>query len=322
MQKQVFNIFFITAIFLLISMYYIYQKKPDQNVHIVFCDVGQGDSILIHQDFFQILIDSGADDRVLTCLSHNLPFWDRTIELVIATHYDNDHIGGFKYVFDTYEIKSVLALPFKDDSIDFVAFEKVLVDAVSEGTIIFKPFLGQKIRFSSGMELLVISIASSLSENLPVENFEEEIIEKIDKKNDSQTESILSDAFYQDQFTSHSKNELSIALLFTYKNTKLLLSGDVEEDQEKAMVGSGLIKDVDIVKVGHHGSNSSSSSDFLINLLPEVAVVSCGKNNQFGHPDVAVLERLDSLGTKILRTDEAGEIKIVTDGNYYWLDDY
>ena len=305
---------------LMLLVFFIIKKWPDEYVHIVFCDVGQGDATLIYHGFSQMLIDSGADDRVLKCLNDNLPFWDRSIELVVATHYDNDHIGGFEDVFDFYNVGSVLTLPFVGDSDDFESLKAILEKEVERGLVIKRPFLGQKISFSSGISFTIVSSFASKSENRPLWE-ESSFIPKVKTadENMNYTERGLSDVFFYDLNSDVGENDLSIALLLSIYNTKILLTGDLEEEGEKAMLQEGLTTRVNILKVGHHGSKTSSSMDFLQQLQPEVAIISCGKNNKYNHPDSQILDRLSELGVEVFRTDQVGEIEVVTNEENYWF---
>lgn len=309
-------------------------KWPDRYVHIVFCDVGQGDSILIYQGFSQILIDSGPDERVLSCLGRHMPFWDRSIELVVATHYDSDHIGGMKSVFDFYYVATVLTLPFETSSQQFDDLKERLELGRGEGLIVKKPFLGQNMRFSSGMNFTVVSSLASDTENQqflqeneaveasalgPRKEFSSWFEMGKTVKNLRPTESTLSDAFFKISEEEESKNDLSIALLFNFNDTNVLLTGDLEESGERAMIQQGLTVPVNVLKAGHHGSKTSSSLDFLRTLQPEFAIISSGKNNSYNHPSPQTLENLTRLGIKIYRIDELGEREMITDGKIYWF---
>lgn len=301
-------------------LYFIVKKWPDKYVHIVFCDVGQGDATLIYQGFSQILIDSGANDRVLRCLNDNLPFWDRTIEMVVATHYDSDHIGGFGHVFDFYNVSSMLTSPIVSDSADFDELRLRLEEEVRAGMIIKQPFLGQKIRSSSGMEFVVVSSLFSEQQNklLFSDRDQQKVSEKSSQFAES-TETSLSDSFFYEASNDISENDLSIVLILNIGNTKILLTGDLEEKGEKAMMSRGLTRPINILKVGHHGSKTSSSDAFINQLQPEVAVVSCGENNKYNHPDSQIMDKFSNLGVEVFRTDLDGEIEIVSDGDNYWF---
>lgn len=113
---------------------------------------------------------------------------------------------------------------------------------------------------------------------------------------------------------SRDSNDGSLVCLLTYGETSFLLTGDAESESEAAMVAAGTVADVDVLKVGHHGSDSSSSPGFLSTVLPEYAVISVGQNS-YGHPDDEVLRRLQDAGAETLRTDELGAIVFESDGH-------
>lgn len=110
-------------------------------------------------------------------------------------------------------------------------------------------------------------------------------------------------------------NNYSIALLVEHGKNKFLFTGDAENEAETDMVNTGRMTDVDVYKAGHHGSSSSSTSALLDSISPEYAVISCGENNDYGHPHAAVLNRLRKMGVKVFRTDEQGSIIAYSDGN-------
>lgn len=130
-------------------------------------------------------------------------------------------------------------------------------------------------------------------------------------------EYILGDAVFTIISPSESyedRNNSSVAIILEYKDTIFLFAGDAEEEAEYAMVKSGRLKDVDVYKVSHHGSSTSSNEDFLNTILPEYAVISCGEDNSYGHPHAEVLNSLRLMDTEIFRTDEQGTIVAESDG--------
>ncbi|OGC03805.1 DNA internalization-related competence protein ComEC/Rec2 [candidate division WOR-1 bacterium RIFOXYA12_FULL_43_27] len=110
-------------------------------------------------------------------------------------------------------------------------------------------------------------------------------------------------------------NNNSVVIKLTYGQVSFLLMGDAESEAEERMFQEGNLQ-ADLIKIGHHGSRTASSLPFLEAVNPKIAVISCGKENQFKHPHVEVLERLESLGIKCLRTDQKGTITVKTDGKY------
>jgi competence protein ComEC len=260
---------------------------PDQNLHVVFCDVGQGDAILITKGTTQVLVDGGPNQKVLNCLSNNIPFWDKTIEMIILTHPDNDHLGGLPDVIERYNVTQLLSHGLIKDSAIFWTFR----DKVLEKNIpVYSPKAGDKIQIG-GIALEVLS---------PKEKMGDELVWK--KETDSQ---VLGAYTY-----SIEPNEASIVTLLSYGNFDVLLPGDISSQTEEAIESD---KDVEVLKVAHHGSKYSSSEEFLERINPDLAVISVGKNS-YGHPTKEVLERLRNLKIQVLRTDLEGEIEISTNG--------
>lgn len=106
-------------------------------------------------------------------------------------------------------------------------------------------------------------------------------------------------------------NEESIVIELEYGNLKYLFMGDAEASNEKLRKWN----DIDVLKVGHHGSNTSSSQEFLNQILPEISIISVGKDNSYGLPKDKIVQRLKNIGSTIYRTDESGTIQILSDGN-------
>jgi competence protein ComEC len=265
---------------------------PDQNLHIIFCDVGQGDAILITKGNTQILVDGGPNQKVLSCLANHLPFWDRTIEMIILTHPDNDHLGGLPDVIERYNVTQLLSHGLIKDSAIFWTFR----DKVLEKNIpVYSPKAGDKIRLAG----IVFEVLS------PQEKMGDELVWR--KETDSQ---VLGAYTY-----SIEPNEASIVTLLSYGNFDVLLPGDISSQTEEAIESD---KDVEVLKVAHHGSKYSSSEEFLERISPDLAVISIGKNF-YGHPTKEVLKRLRNLSIQVLRTDLEGEIEVVSDGKEWGI---
>ncbi len=293
---------------LIILCLVIVWQWPDENLHAIFCDVGQGDAILITQGFFQVLVDGGpSEEKVLACLQNNLPFWDRSLELIVITHADADHIGGLDQVLADYQVQQVLISDAKASK-EFKNLQKALQQEARSSMQLNEAKNGQLINFPSGGELKVLWPRDGF--------FTAEIAQKTQF-----SETILSDeiAVLADLTNvEFDHNDRSIVLLLSYGQWDLLLTGDIDQEIELALVVQNLIGDVDVLKIAHHGANTSSSLSFLQVVQPEIGVISCGKNNQYNHPAQEVLQNLTAINAKILRTDENGEIELVTDGQNYW----
>ncbi|KUK79796.1 MAG: DNA internalization-like competence protein ComEC/Rec2 [Microgenomates bacterium 39_7] len=296
----------ILTIFTLGLIYQLYQQWPSENLEVVFCDVGQGDAILISHGSWQMLIDAGYNDQILDCLRKNIPFWDKTLEVVLATHTDHDHIGGLSEVFNNYRVKNIF-LADVGESESYKNMLRSMQNTQLDEAIVKNTFLGQKIVFSSRGELLVLGPSKG---NLPIDDASAKLF----------SETILSDAVPINIDNELSANERSIILLLKYFDFELLLMGDAHQSNELALIEQGLIKKVEGVKIGHHGSNSSTHEDFIKYTQPEFAVISCGLNNKFGHPSTEVLRLLNENQVQSFRTDEQGDLKLITNGSYYWIE--
>jgi len=299
------NIYLAAAVVAVYVIYVLSSQWPDNDIHLIFCDVGQGDAILVTDGFWQMLIDGGPDAQVLECLGEYMPLWDRRIELVIATHPDSDHIDGLRHVLQRFEVSEVMIQAIGKDTVDFKVFRSSLMEKLKNGTKLSFPKAGSRRRINTRINIKNLSPRSKNADSLIWES--------------SLTETELSALLSGQEERISNYNDLSIAVILQVGRIRVLLSGDLEKAGEGAVLSSGLITDVDILKAGHHGSKSSSSGGFLEESKPENIVVSSGKNNKFGHPHPEVLQKFVEIGAEVWRTDELGSIEIVIDGQRYWF---
>lgn len=316
-----------------IFMYKVIQQWPDQFFHLIVCNVGQGDAILLKYGFFQVLVDAGPDESVLSCLEKQMPAFDQTIELLILTHFDDDHIGGAPAVLKFYQIFNLyLSLTDYKDSAVFLELKEHLLAEMNAGASLKEPFLGQQIAFvftsavyqakNPDIQAKYNSMPSVLLTFLTPMSLSKDEIYYL-RGNDfflaKRPEADLSKQLSSNFKLLESNNDRSIVTYLQFDRLRIILNGDLESTGEKALLEQGLIKDVDILKVGHHGSKSSTTPSFLSQLRPETSLISCGENNQFKHPNQEVLERLSNFSSQILRTDQLGELEIVSNGREYWI---
>lgn len=247
-----------------------------------FFDVGQGDAIFIEgPGGFQILVDGGPGSQILEKLGQEMDYFDRHIDVVVATHPDKDHINGLIDVLKYYDVDEVWMIDVGKDTSTYQEFMRVL-EASEAGIKMVKR--GDKFIFNN----LQIDVLNPPKEDVDFKNI----------------------------------NNSSIVMRIAYGDVSFLLTGDMEKPVEKKLLqyfGSPTseILDVDILKVGHHGSGSSSSEKFIQVISPELAIIQVGEDNPYHHPSYKVIERLEDLGVATLRNDFHGDIEIVSDGNFY-----
>ncbi|PIS08678.1 hypothetical protein COT75_05475 [Candidatus Beckwithbacteria bacterium CG10_big_fil_rev_8_21_14_0_10_34_10] len=255
----------VLASILLLPFFFVFYW-PENNLQLIGCNVGQGDAFLLTKGFNQVLIDGGPDSKVLSCLNENLPFWDRKIELIINSHPDKDHLAGLVDVLSFYKIEQIITNGVEVDRDIFKAFMALVK---KKNIPVFKAKKGDKIKFS----------------NLEFDFYWPE-------------EKVLGAEAYKVK-----TNEQSLVFLLKYQGKKALFTGDISSQEEKVLAKNDLIPRVDVLKIAHHGSKYSTSSEFLEKVNPKIAIISVGENS-WGHPTKEILDKLKALGVKVFRTDE------------------
>lgn len=277
--------YFFTAVFsLIVLLFFVFFSFNDEKLHIVVCDVGQGDAILIiTPNKAQILIDGGPDKAVLECLGRHMPFWDRSLEAIILTHPHADHMVGLMDVVERYRLSTFYTEGVNTDSETQNLLEAKLADENLSAKVLRS---GDSFKNADGVK---IEILWPRLDTIPESD---QNIANLDL------------------------NGLSVVALLTYGNFSMLLTGDAGElVMNQIGVEAG---DIDVLKVPHHGSRTGMTDNFLNTIKPELSVISVGEKNRYGHPARKTLEILEKHDTKILRTDKDGEIEIVSDGKT-WL---
>ncbi len=253
----------------------VYDLNKSQLLEVNFFDVGQGEAILIETpERHQILIDGGPTSIVLEKLAESLPFWDRSIDLIILTHPESDHLAGLIEVLKRYKVENILWTGVVRETTEYKEWKKLIE---KEGAIIKIAQAGQKINLST-YEIDIL---------YPFENLEGKELKNT--------------------------NNTSIIARLIFGENSFLFTGDAYQSVEYKLINQGINLDSDVLKVGHHGSKTSTAEEFIIEVSPDIAVISAGKDNPYHHPHPETLEALEKYGIKVLRTDKNGDIQILCD---------
>ena len=290
-QKQKILLLFLTFIFLVMIGVLIGKKKQDageglngagltgetdelQNagLEIHYLDVGQGDATLILCEGHAMLIDAGNNDMGTTVQLYLKKQGVKTLDYLIGTHPDADHIGGMDVVMSKFDC-DVVMMP--DVQRDNATYRDVVETMTYRRYINTVPIVGQQHCLGSA----VFTIVSP-------------------------------DGSYEEEY-----NNTSIGILLEYGEKRFLFVGDAENAAEQKMMKNGLDIHADVLKIGHHGSSDSTGQEFLDAVNPTYAVISCGKNNDYGHPHERTLKSLKKRGISVYRTDEQGDVVLQSDGS-------
>ncbi|MEK7616144.1 MAG: MBL fold metallo-hydrolase [Patescibacteria group bacterium] len=253
----------------------------DGLLHVYFLNIGQGDAILIQApEGTQILIDGGPGSRVIQELAAVLPVTDRTIDVVVSTHTDADHLTGLVEVLKQYEVSQVLETGMLCVTAICGQWEQT---ASLEGAP--QTFVDRGYRMSIGDDLV-----------FEVLNPAEQVRgQKLSKTNNG-----------------------GIVMRMSYKQQTVLFMSDVEKTVEDRILMDYHNVDIDFLKVAHHGSKTSTSQAFLDATSPIAAFIQVGARNSYGHPTSQVIERLDKIpGLRYYRNDINGRIELTLDGLQY-----
>lgn len=289
---------------------------PDGKLHITVCDVGQGDGIYIRfPDGKDMVVDGGPGNKIISCLSRHMPFWDRVIDMALLTHPDTDHLNGLLEVLRRYRVQYLVRSDVGSSTEGYDALIKlVLQKSLTEKFV------------TSGETISVGPIL--LSVLWPTK---EQIASMNPRLSLEQNQSVLGTST-----GSVHLNDASVVFSLSYGLFDALFTGDADSRVQPRMGTSGLSgllapKDgiIELFKVPHHGSKTGLADSFLQKIslarrpllrqdfVPSqkqpLAVISVGKNS-YGHPTSEIIQKLESAGFQVLRTDQSGDIEVVSDG--------
>lgn len=276
--RKIYILLILVIILIVVNIFLIRLdlKNRARGLTFVALDVGQGDALFVESPTgTQILVDGGSPRKILSELTLAMSPFDRHIDALIITNPDADHVGGFLEVLKNYKVDQVFEPGTTNDSRIYQNLKAELNKKNIPVTL-----LGKGMRLDLGGGAVI-------------------------------------DVLFPDRDVSFwDTNAGSAVVKLIYGNTSVLLTGDSTIETEKIILAefpaSGLKSD--ILKVGHHGSRSSSSNDFIKAVSPTYAVISSGRDNPYGHPHQEVVDDLILLGTKVFRTDLLGTITMKSDG--------
>ncbi len=245
-------------------------------LEVSFLDVGQGDAILVQTPSGkQMLIDGGATNKVMEELAKHVSYFDHTIDVIVATHPDADHVTGLIPVLKKFVVENVVLSPSGGAT---GIYDDVKKHIDEEHTEVHHGVEGDIIDFGDGVVARIL---------YPSRNY-------VTKKDDT--------------------NDASVSMVITYGNESFLLTGDLPSIREPLLIKAGLPRNITVYKAGHHGSKYSSSEPLLTYIRPEYVVISAGKENKYGHPNPEALERLQKYSKEVISTIDKGAITFITDG--------
>ena len=262
------------------------QTEPSQNnLTVHFIDVGQGDSILVQTPQENMLIDAGDNTQKKNLLAYLEEYGVTALDYAVATHPHSDHIGSMDDVLQALPVRSILMPRLSESNTPSnSSYQNFLTAVQQSGAKVIAAKPGMT--FSMGQAEFTVLGPVSQAENI---------------------------------------NNMSVILRLDWGETSFLFTGDAESAEEKEILNGEYADylEADVLKLGHHGSTSSSSKKFLQAVEPTYGIISCGVDNDYGHPHRETLDKAEKLGIQILRTDEMGSIRFTSDGQrLQWEQEY
>lgn len=233
-----------------------------------FVDIGQGDCVLIQSGDKNMLIDAGENGNEETVLAYLDKYSVDEFEYIVATHPHSDHIGGLPEVIDATKVANVIMPRLSNENTPTTATYEKFLKAVKNSGARVVAAVPGNVYSLGGAEFEIFA-PSQQDENL---------------------------------------NNMSVVVKLTYQGKSFLFTGDAEKTVEKQLLKSVYDLSADVYKLGHHGSSTSNTVDFLETVNPDYVVISCGEDNDYGHPHREVMEAVYDLGSACFRTDEDGSV--------------
>lgn len=265
-------------------------------LQVVSLDVGQGDCAFVRMpDGTNCLIDGGSTSQKKVweyVISRSVKYYGAaTLDYVFLSHADEDHISGIREFLESYECGAW------NRNVHGITLKHLVLPPSADG----ESFLQlQKLAHEKGVKVLVMEEGDAVREK----------------------RAALTCLAPAGQNLTGEGNEDSMVLMLSYGNFRMLFTGDLEKGAEKRLAQSGKDLSASVLKIGHHGSKHASSQEFLEKVRPEVSVISCGRDNPYGHPAQETKERLYQAGSEVVQTSECGAVLIQSDGKRFTADTF
>lgn len=253
-------------------------ETENSNFQVHYIDVGQGDCSLVVCDGQTLLIDAGENGHETEVINYLRLLGIDKLDYIIATHPHSDHIGGLPEVIEEFGMDNIIMPRLtKEQTPTTKTYTRMLEEIKASGAKVISAKVGSTYTLGEA-SFEILGPVSDSAEDL---------------------------------------NSMSVVAKVTHGENSFLFTGDAESDEEREIIGAGVDLDADVLKMGHHGSNTSSCKEFLVEVTPEICVIMCGEDNDYGHPHKEPLERLKKYTNEIYRTDLCGDIVISSDGKNF-----
>jgi len=244
-----------------------------------FIDVGQGECCLIQTEYGNLLIDAGERPNAQKVVAYLRGRGVEKLDYVIATHPHSDHIGGLPEILATFEVTAIILPRLTEKNTPATQTYELLLRAIRDSGTKAIAAVPGGVYSLGELKLYILGPISQSSD----------------------------------------MNNMSVTARVVYQKTAFLFTGDAEGSVERELLAGGGVLSAAVLSAGHHGSKTSSTENFLAAVRPEMAVISSGRENSYGHPDQLALDRLAAAGARVLRTDVCGTIVVGSDGESLYI---
>lgn len=252
-----------------------YSEMPESELAVYFLDVDQSDCSILMNSGKVLMIDTGTPDQVPKIREALQSLGITKIDYLIITHQHDDHMGGAAEIIENYEVANIIMPKLSKINMVTTRAYENLLNTIKEKQV-HAIAAEPNLTFDFGNAECAVLAPLSQDENL---------------------------------------NNMSAVTKVTFGSTSFLFQGDAEKKVESAILSNGTDVSADVIKVGHHGSKTSSSKKYIEAVSPKIAVISCGMQNKYGHPHAATLETLNNIGADTYITYKYNSLCVKSDGS-------